>query len=368
MPNNIYDLSRAQIDEAIHKLTDNLVNIRDDSGAFTFQSEGMIPVNDKSWESWNWTQGVGLYGLYRYYELTRDEKSLAILKGWYSRRFAEGSVDKNVNSMAPLLTMTYLYEETGDKQYLPYIDTWLEWVMHDMARTEEDGIQHTTILTPNRQQLWDDTLMMTVMPLARGGKLLGRPEYLAQAKKQFLLHIRYLSDKKTGLWFHGWNFEGRHNFGNTLWARGNCWATITLTDFLDLLDLPAGDYYREYLISVLKAQIDTLSRCQCESGLWNTVLDDKSTYEEASAAAGFAYGILKAVRRHYIDASYLSTGIKAIKAILNNIEPDGSLANVSVGTPVFESSALYNKVEIGPMPYGQSLAIMALAEFMRYFI
>jgi unsaturated rhamnogalacturonyl hydrolase len=148
--------------------------------------------------------------------LTRDEKTFAIIIDWYDRRFAEGSVEKDVNTMAPLLTMTYLYEETGDKKYLPYLDGWLEWVMQDMTWTDEGGIQHTTVVGPNRQQLWDDTLMMTVMPLARGGKLLNRPEYIAEAKKQFLLHIRYLSDKKTGLWFHGWNFEGRHNFGDTL--------------------------------------------------------------------------------------------------------------------------------------------------------
>jgi unsaturated rhamnogalacturonyl hydrolase len=141
-----------------------------------------------------------------------------------------------------------------------------------------------------------------------------------------------------------------------------------MTDFLDLLDLPIGDYFREYLITVLRAQIDMLSKCQSESGLWHTVLDDKSTYEEASASAGFAYGILKAVRKHYIDESYMQTAIKAIKAILGNIDSDGALANVSVGTPVFDQSSLYNLVAIGPMPYGQSLAIMALAEFRHCYI
>jgi unsaturated rhamnogalacturonyl hydrolase len=55
MPNNIYGLSRSQIDEAIYKLIGNLVNIRDDSGAFTFQSDGMTTVNDKTWKSWDWT-------------------------------------------------------------------------------------------------------------------------------------------------------------------------------------------------------------------------------------------------------------------------------------------------------------------------
>lgn len=75
--------------------------------------------------------------------------------------------------------------------------------MYDMPRTEEGGLQHITYLVENRQQLWDDTLMMTVLPLTKIGLVLGRPEYIEEAKRQFLLHIKYLADLRTGLWFHG---------------------------------------------------------------------------------------------------------------------------------------------------------------------
>ncbi len=63
--------------------------------------------------------------------------------------------------------------------------------------------------------------MMTVMPLAKIGMLLNRPHYIREAKHQFLLHIQYLSDRKSGLFFHGWTFEdGGHNFAEGRWARG----------------------------------------------------------------------------------------------------------------------------------------------------
>lgn len=64
------------------------------------------------------------------------------------------------------------------------------------------------------QQMWDDTLMMTVLPLAKIGKLLNCPEYIEEATYQFLLHVQNLMDKETGLWFHGWSYEGQHNFAN----------------------------------------------------------------------------------------------------------------------------------------------------------
>jgi unsaturated rhamnogalacturonyl hydrolase len=72
-----------------------------------------------------------------------------------------------------------------------------------------------------------------------------------------------------------------------------------IPDFLELVDLPENSAVRRYLVQVLNAQIAALAKCQDDSGLWHTLLDDP-TYLEASATAGFAYGILKAVRKRYV--------------------------------------------------------------------
>jgi unsaturated rhamnogalacturonyl hydrolase len=47
--------------------------------------------------------------------------------------------------------------------------------MNEMPRTDHGGMQHITLAEENHQQMWDDTLMMTVLPLAKIGKLLNRP-------------------------------------------------------------------------------------------------------------------------------------------------------------------------------------------------
>lgn len=40
------------------------------------------------------------------------------------------------------------------------------------------------------------------------------------------MHIQYLTDNATGLWYHAWIFEdGGHNFAKALWGRGNCWVS-----------------------------------------------------------------------------------------------------------------------------------------------
>jgi unsaturated rhamnogalacturonyl hydrolase len=266
------------------------------------------------------------------------------------------------------LDLANLYEVNNDHTYIPYLDTWAEWVMDGLPRTEEDGFQHIVYNDENPQEMWDDTLMMSVLPLAKIGKLLNRPHYIEEAKKQFLIHIKYLFDRKTGLWYHGWTFDGRHNFAEALWARGNCWITIAIPEIIELLDLPEDDAFRRFLLETLEFQIKTLSETQDSSGLWHTLVMDPTSYLEASATAGFAYGILKSVRKKYISKEYLPVGIKAVEGVLANIDEDGELKQVSFGTAMGEDLQFYKDIALTSMPYGQSLAICALGEFLRTYI
>jgi unsaturated rhamnogalacturonyl hydrolase len=217
-----------------------------------------------------------------------------------------------------------------------------------LPKTEEGGFQHIVYNDENPGEMWDDTLMMSVLPLAKIGLLLNRPRYVEEAKRQFLVHIKYLFDRKTGLWYHGWTFDGRHNFAEALWARGNCWVTIAIPEIIEILDLPKGDAFRTFLEDTLAAQVKTLAQQQDSSGLWHTLVMDPTSYLEASATAGFAYGILKAVLAH--------------------IDSKGELTQVSFGTAMGDTLQFYKDIKLTSMPYGQSLAICALAEFLRTYI
>jgi unsaturated rhamnogalacturonyl hydrolase len=135
------------------------------------------------------------------------------------------------------------------------------------------------------------------------------------------------------------------------------------------LDLPPGDALRDFLIDTLEAQIKALARYQDEAtGLWHTLVDDKTSYLEASATAGFAYGVLKAVRKRYVGKEHQALAIKALKGVLAHIDDKGELQQVSFGTPVFDTLQGYKDIPLTSMPYGQSLALLALGEFQRAFI
>lgn len=283
--------------------------------------------------------------------------------------------------MAPFLTLASIYETrrnatTLNARYLTSLEAWGEWAMYDLERTKLGGMQHVTYLSDHKGQLWADTLMMTALPLAKIGLVLQHPEYVEEAKAQFLLHITYLFDNSTGLFFHGWQFDdskdgaGGHNFARARWARGNSWVTIAIPELLELLELPPNDTFRVHLIRVLEAQCRALRRLQHESGLWATLLDvppAEGSYLESSATAGFAYGILKAVRMRYLPKEFLDCGLKAAVAVTGKINKAGELEGTSFGTGMGDDLGHYKNIAQTSMPYGQSMAIMALVEYLKRF-
>lgn len=315
-------------------------------------------------EFWEWPQGVGLYGIWKVLEQTGEPKLLDLITEYYDRQLLIGLPVKNVNTTAPLLTLSFLAEYTGNGRYLKICTDWADWILKDFPRTSEGGFQHLTTDSVNSQELWDDTLFMTVLFLANMGRIMKRSDYSEEALYQFLLHGHYLADPKTGLWYHGWTFHGNHNYAGAFWARGNCWITAAIPEYLQIADCPPAA--RRYLTELLNRQAESLRLYQAPSGMWNTLIDDASSYEEASATCGFGYGMLSAVRLGILAPEYGACAFKALDAVLECITPEGTVAKVSGGTAMGrESLDFYKSIPIKSMPYGQSLAILYLLEVMK---
>ncbi len=323
------------------------------------------PIGIISMENWEWPQGVGLFALYGYYRETEDQALLKFLTDWFDARIAEGLPSKNVNTMCPMLTLTYLAEETGRPDYLDLCRGWLDYVLNDMPRTPENGIQHEVTGSANVGQLWDDTLYMTVLFVARMGVLLKDENCIQESVRQFLVHLKYLTDPATGLFFHGWTFlEGGHHFAKALWARGNSWYTAGLVDYLDMTQQPEG--VRMFLLSSLRRQADKLLELQSPEGAWHTLLDEPDSYLETSATAAFAYGLLKAYRRGYLEEKYRDSALRALDYVLSQIGEDGVVQGVSYGTGMGRTLQEYRDIPICPMPYGQSMALLLLVEATKH--
>lgn len=358
---------KAEIREKLAKLIDAFCPILyEDDEIFLKNMEGRNLAGDdvRLYQHWEWTQGVGLYGLWKLFEKTGEKKYLEVLVKYFDQQLEIGFPALNVNTITPFLTMAYVGEYLHEEKYLAPCRESARRIMESFPRTEEGGFQHMTSDTLNDQELWDDTLFMSVLFLANMGRIEGNQAYIDEAQYQFLLHARYLADRETGLWYHGWTFRGRHNFAGALWGRGNCWITIAIPEFLQMV--PCAAPVKRTLTQLLLNQAEGLKKYQSASGMWHTLIDEASSYVEASATCGFAYGILRAVHTGLIDASWEAVALKALEPVLGCIGEDGVVRQVSYGTAMGrESRAFYRDIPLKPMPYGQALAMLFLSECLE---
>lgn len=331
------------------------------------QSHGFIE-RDFGIKEWDWPQGVGIFGLNKLQKYFQDFRYDDFLEGWFSENFKIGLPARNINTTAPFLTLIDLAGRKNNPIYAKACEDHALWIMNTLPRTKENGFQHVVTSAGNRNsvilnegQLWIDTLFMAVLFLNEYGQQCGKENYTEEAVHQILLHIKYLYEKEKGLFYHGWSFERNDNFGKVFWCRGNSWFTLGITEFLSGdRNFPLSAGVREFLVDTLRAQVHALSKFQTKSGLWRTVLDDDSSYEEVSGSAGIAAGILNGIKLGILGKEYQEVANRAVLAICQNISDDGTVLNVSAGTAIGMNREFYTQILIRPMAYGQALALIAL--------
>ena len=76
---------------------------------------------------------------------------------------------------------------------------------------------------------------------------------------------------------------------------------------------PSGSLPRHILANALENQIASLAKYQDGNGMWHTLIDDPTSYVEASATSGFGYGILKAVHMGLVDVAYAENAKKGAR-------------------------------------------------------
>ena len=364
--------------EKIHLVVEKLMNLggcdaeQDKNADDATAATGMIQ-RDFGIEEWDWPQGIGLYGLYKLQSFYKDSRYMEFFENWFANNLKLGLPSKNVNTTAPFLALTGIMDDMKDPElYQNLAKEQAKWLMEGLPKTKEGGFQHVTSAIGNRNgvelhngQVCVDTLLMAVLFLNKMGQKYDVTEWKEEAVHQFLLHIKYLYDKQTGLFHHGWSFERNDNFGGIFWCRGNSWFTYGVMDYLDACGDQLDKGVRQYLIDTYKGQVNALLPLQAPSGLWRTILTDETSYEEVSGTAAIAAGILKGIKAGILDESYQEAADKAIEAICRNVAEDGTVLNVSAGTGIGLNAEHYKNIAIMPMAYGQSLALIALVEALK---
>lgn len=334
-----------------------------------FDREKLLSVMDavvqKTMEmdlTWDWPCGVAYYGVSEAYRLTGSAGYLDMLKSRVDEHISLGLPPFTVNTCAMGHCLLTLYEATGEQTYLDIALKKVDYLQNKALRFADHVLQHTVSVNNDfPEQAWADTLFMAGMFLLRAGVLLKDQAMIEDALHQYLWHIRYLQDKATGLWYHGYDNIQKNHMSGFFWARANAWAAYTMSQVKARLNKP---YLYPPFMDVdcsLRDQLAGLKALQTENGLWRTVLDDSESYEELSASCGIAAAMT--VNNNPLHTKHVQ---KALEGILQNITEDGRVLGVSGGTAVMNDLSGYRNISRDwTQGWGQGLALAFLTAALK---
>jgi unsaturated rhamnogalacturonyl hydrolase len=264
--------------------------------------------------------GIVLRGIQAVYDKTGDAKYLTYIQKWVDSFVSAAGVvtmasGYSFDNVEPANLILFLYEKTGMAKYQTAAqsirakyDTW--------PRNAEQGFYHKDTY-PN--QMWLDSIYMGEPFLAKYGSLFSCTPFCHDTViQQITLIASHVRDTSTGLLYHAWDQSKMATWADAttgrspvIWGRALGWYAMSLVDILPFL--PSGDAGATQMLDILRGLASALKTTQDASGLWHQVVDmgtRSDDYLEESGSGMFVYALRLAVRRGYIDASYMDTATK----------------------------------------------------------
>lgn len=307
--------------------------------------------------------GVFLSGMQRVWHLTREKKYFDYIKSYFDTVISQdGSLygvcheliipeteGKSYNLRAltmldckqPSILLYDLYDETGEEKYMKAIKT-IGQSMYFWPVNQYGGYWH---MMTQPYQMWMDGAYMAGPLSVKYAKRFGDPILRERAIKQVFLMDEHMKDKRSGLYFHGWDdskteawADPETGLSSQIWGRAVGWYAVAILDILDEIpeEHPAVERLKQIEVDLLKALI----RYQdSKTGMWFQILDQpekEDNWVESSCTCLFVYSYAKAIRKGILEKEYDVVFKKAYQGIEDRLYYDdkGSLVidNICTGT------------------------------------
>lgn len=343
-------------------------------------------------------QGVCLSGMQRIYLLTGDKKYFNYIKdyvdsviglngeliGFEHELNTPETADlarralQMLDHKQPIILFYNLYDETGDEKYMRAIKTVGE-SMHYWPVNRYGGYWH--MMTQHNQMWLDGAYMagpLSVMYAQRFGDSILRE----RAINQVFLMDDFMKDKKTGLYYHGWDDSKQEGWADPetglsgqFWGRAVGWYTVAILDILDYIpeNHPAVPRLKQIEADLLRALAKYQDK---ETGMWYEVLDQidrPDNWVESSCTNLFIYSYAKAVRKGIVSKEEFGAVIeRAYEGSINStyMDEDGYLVidKVCVGTCIDAGTYEHyiNRAQIMNDLHGGGAFILMCSEMEKY--
>lgn len=231
-----------------------------------------------------------------------------------------------------------------------------EFILEKSIRNGRGVILHNVDLP----HVYVDTVYFAVPVIAKLGRTLDRDDWRDDAMSQVRMHMRILRDPETGFSIHcEENRSGHRSEG--AWARGNGWIAMTCGELLALLQHDSPE--RREIGEILVELATMLVPFQTPNGLWRTIIDDESAYEETSASAMFLFGLSRGRRYGVLPATFDEPIARCVAGLMKHVDADARFTGCSEGTWP-GTIEYYKSLACGEFWWGTGAMLLALDEVL----
>jgi len=306
---------------------------------------------------WDWGEAVALDGLLaagRWYALPACVQYVTDeVRAWVAREQS----GQPPHVLGPAVALLDLLESRA----LSADEASAGWDL--AARLAEEvttASRSTGALTPeaDRNMVFVDALYGLPEFLVRFADSTGDGDLVSTVVALVVGHCRALQ-RDDGLFAHCADL-GDPSVPAIAWGRGNGWAVLGLTRFLDVLG-------RERVNGELLERYDRLTQAllthQEAAGRWRNLVDDPHSYPEASTTAMASAAFTQAARGGLLSAEFRAAADAAWDSVADRIDTSGCLVGVSYRPGVNTDPRRYEHTPVvGSYPWGQGAYMLAAAQ------
>jgi len=247
-------------------------------------------------------------------------------------------------TLAPSLPIIYKLRKYSSfpnrDKYVSFINGMIKYAQHDQLRLP--GFNIFTRTSPEKYTTWTDDMFMGIPFLVQASKYENDPEIkktlMNDAACQLIAFNSQVWDSNTNLYMHA-GFSGR-KVQLPHWSRANGWAIWAMSEVL--MGMSSSDPKYNVIMEQYRRFVCSLVNFQNKNGFWFNVLDRPDSREEVSGTAIFTMAIARGVIHGWLDAkTYTPIVIKGWDALKTQIEPDGTVHNICMGTMCSEDINYY---------------------------
>ena len=286
----------------------------------------------ENWQpKWNYIDGCMIKAVLDMYHVTRNQKYFDFAQTFIDFYVSEeGNIlgydpkEYNSDSVNEGKVLFDLYHLTGNEKYKQAIEG-IYAQLQTHPRLTKGNFWHKKIY-PN--QIWLDGLYMVSPFYMQYDMKFNKKANYRDIFVQFKNVHELMRDKKTGLYFHGYD-ETKSMFwacqttglSKNHWTRSMGWFAMALVDTIEQLDEQLFFEY-ETLVTYLKDLLYALDKNRDQETYLYWQVTDKGdqpgNYLETSGSCAIAYAMMKGARLGYVPVYYYDQGKQTFDAVVEH--------------------------------------------------